>query len=216
MTRPLAFTGIVAVVLWLAGMAVGLTLSPPEKYMADLVRIMFVHVPVAWAAMATFTVTLVAAIGWLSTHKWGWDHLLEATLEVGVVMGVLLSVQGSVWGYPTWGTWWTWDPRLTSVAVMVLSFMGILALRSFVDDPDKRASWSAAASVLAWGSVPFTYFCVKVMNSLHQRQTPWGAMHPEMLQALLINTGTIGALTVWLLVARFRVARADLQRELAP
>lgn len=215
MSRNLLVGGAIAVLLQAGGMVAGLTLSPPEAYMSELVRIMFVHVPVAWAAMATFTVTLVASIAWLSTRRWGWDHLLEASLEVGVMLGILLSVQGSVWGYPTWGTWWTWDPRLTSVAVMVLSFLGILALRAFVDDPDKRASWSAAAAILAWGSVPFTYFCVKVMNSLHQKQTPWDAMHPDMLRALLLNTGTVTILTVWMLVARYRIARADLRRELA-
>jgi len=216
MSRTLAVVGVLAVLLWVLGMVVGLTLAPAEMHMRNLVRIMFVHVPVAWAAMATFTVTLVASIGWLATKRWGWDHLLDASLEVGVLLGVLLSLQGSVWAYPTWGTWWTWDPRLTSVAVMVLSFLGILALRSFVDDPEKRASWSATASILAWGSVPFTYFCVKVMNSLHQTQTPWGGMHPDMLRALLFNTATVTLLTVWMLVARYRIARAELARELAP
>ncbi len=214
MTLGMRVSGGVAVLLWVLGMAAGLTLAPPEEHMSDLVRIMFVHVPVAWAAMATFTVALVASVGWLATHRWGWDHLLDASLEVGVLLGVLLSVQGSVWGYPTWGTWWTWDPRLTSVAVMVLSFLGILALRAFVDEPEKRASWSAAASILAWGSVPFTYFCVKVMNSLHQKQTPWGAMHPDMLKALLLNTATITLLTVWMLMARYQLARTELRREL--
>lgn len=214
MTLGMRVSGGVAVLLWVLGMAAGLTLAPPEEHMSDLVRIMFVHVPVAWAAMATFTVALVASVGWLATHRWGWDHLLDASLEVGVLLGVLLSIQGSVWGYPTWGTWWTWDPRLTSVAVMVLSFLGILALRAFVDEPEKRASWSAAASILAWGSVPFTYFCVKVMNSLHQKQTPWGAMHPDMLKALLLNTATITLLTVWMLMARYQLARTELRREL--
>jgi heme exporter protein C len=216
MSRAMLVSGAVAAGLWLLGMAVGLVLSPAEQHMSDLVRIMFVHVPVAWAAMATFTVALVASVGWLATRRWGWDHLLDASLEVGVLLGILLSFQGAVWGYPTWGTWWTWDPRLTSVAVMVLSFLGILALRSFVDDPEKRASWSAAASILAWGSVPFTYFSVKVMNSLHQKQTPWGAMDPDMLKALLVNTATVSLLTAWMLAARYQVARAELRREMDP
>jgi heme exporter protein C len=215
MSRWMLILGGVSTTLWFAGLGVGLLLSPPEQYMRDLVRIMFVHVPAAWGAMATFTVALVASIGWLAGHRWGWDHLLEASLEVGVVLGILLSIQGSIWGYPSWGTWWTWDPRLTSVAVMVLSFLGILALRLFVDDPEKRATWSATASILAWGSVPFTYFCVKVMNSLHQKQTPWGAMDPDMLTALLVNTATMTLLTAWMLAARYQVARRELERELA-
>lgn len=197
------------------GLWAGLVFAPEDAKMGALARILYVHVPVAWVAMLLLTVTFVSSILWLTRREWRWDFLQEATMEVGVVMGILLTVQGSIWAKPTWNTWWAWDPRLTSVAVMVLTFVGILALRAFVDEPVKRATWSATASIIGWVNVPFVYLCVKWMRSLHQTQTPWGSMDPRMLQVLLFNTVVVSILCTWMVAVRYGIAARERAKEMA-
>ena len=128
--------------------------------MGDVQRIMYVHVPTAWNAMLALTFAFVCAVLSLWRGSWQWDTRLEAALEVGVVLSALLCMQGAIWAKPTWGVWWDWDPRLTTTAVMVFAFAGILALRQFVDDPVKRAIWSAVATIIAFVDVPIVYFSV--------------------------------------------------------
>ena len=93
---------------------------------------------------------------------------------MGVVFGALLCMLGAIWARPTWGVCWDWDPRLTTTAVLVLAFMGNLALRRFVDDPVKRAVWSAVAAIIADVDVPIMWFSVKWWNTLHQMQSTPG------------------------------------------
>ena len=202
--------------LFAAGCTLGILWAPREQFMGDVQRIMYVHVPTAWNTLLVFTSTFVAAVQWLRTRNWKWDYLIEASIETGVVLGALLAVQGSIWAKPTWGVWWTWDPRLTSVAVMVLSFLGIAALRSFVDDPEKRATWSATASVLAWVNVPFVYLCVKWMRSLHQVQSTPSTVDPDMVIVLRTNAFAVLFLAIFWVASRWRIARRRRALELAP
>ncbi len=133
----------------LVGSYYGLAVAPPEHYMGEVQRIMYVHVPTAWNWMLAVLFTLGAAIAYLFTSDFKWDARVEAGLEVGALLGFLLCCQGAIWAKPTWGVWWDWDPRLTSTAVLLCSFAGILALRRFVDDPAKRATLCAVAAILA-------------------------------------------------------------------
>src|SRR5574341_1450719 len=117
--------------LW--GSVWGLFFAPQERYMGEVQRIMYVHVPTALHALLALTLAFVCALVFLLRGGWQWDARLEATMEVGVALATLLCMQGSLWAKPTWGVWWDWDPRLTTTAVLVLAFAGILALRRFVD-----------------------------------------------------------------------------------
>src|SRR5258706_546805 len=120
-----------------------------------------------WLAIAL----LAAAVVFLYGGDHDWDARMEASIEVGVVLAFLLCCQGAIWAKPTWGVWWDWDPRLTTTAVLLFAFLGILALRKFVDDPHRRAMWSAVATIIAYVDVPIVYFSVKWWNSLHQQQS---------------------------------------------
>lgn len=193
----------------------GLVVAPPDKYMGDVARIMYVHVPTAWTALLCFTVAFVVSIGWLVRGTWRWDSLQEALIEVGVVLGVLLIAQGSIWARPTWGVWWDWDPRLTTSAVLVLAFGGILALRAFVDDPKRRATWTAVASVVAFVDVPIVYFSVRWWRSLHQVQSSPETVDSPMVLALRINAVAFLLVGTWLVMRRYRVARRRNEAELA-
>jgi heme exporter protein C len=194
----------------------GLFKAPAETYMGDVQRIMYVHVPTAWNAMLAFTFAFVCAVASLLRGGYRWDARLEASMEVGVVLASLLCMQGAIWAKPTWGVWWDWDPRLTTTAVLVLAFAGIIALRSFVDDPARRAVWSAVAAIVAYVDVPIVYFSVKWWNSLHQMQSTPETVSKAFHWPLRINAFGILFLMWGLIALRSRIATLRLERQLAP
>ena len=202
--------------LLFVGSAWGLFKAPPEVFMGEVQRIMYVHVPTAWNAMLALTYAFGCALAFLFTNDWKWDSRLEAALEMGVVLSLLLCTQGAIWAKPTWGVWWDWDPRLTTTAVMVFAFGGILALRAFVEDPARRAVWSAVACVIAFADVPIVYSSVKWWNSLHQAQSTPETVSKAFHWPLRINA--VGILFLWtgLVGLRARTATLRLHGEIAP
>jgi heme exporter protein C len=210
-----ALAGLGAVLL-LWGSAWGLFLAPREEYMGDVQRIMYVHVPTAWNALLALTFAFVCALAVLWRGDFRWDARLEASTEAGVVLSGLLCLQGAIWAKPTWGVWWDWDPRLTTTAVMVFAFGGILALRHFVDDPVKRAVWSAVAVIVAYVDVPIVYFSVKWWNSLHQVQSTPATVSTAFHWPLRINAFGVLFLTTGLGLLRARVAEMRREDEMAP
>lgn len=208
--------GALGVFLLAVGSWIGLFVAPADRFMGDIQRIMYVHVPSAWTTMVCFTVSLVAALGWVygvvrpakdGQRSWGWDDALEASIEVGVMFGALLVVQGMIWAKPTWGVYWTWDPRLTTVAVMELMFVAVLALRSFVDEPVRRATWSAVTTLVAYVNVPLVYFSVQWWSSLHQVQSTKDSIDPEIWRPLGINAFAFLFIGIAFIALRTRVAQ---------
>ncbi|MGH9459375.1 MAG: cytochrome c biogenesis protein CcsA [Thermoanaerobaculia bacterium] len=207
---------LAGILLLAAGSWWGLFRAPAEVFMGDVYRIFYIHVPTAWNAMLALTFTFVAALFYLITGRWQWDARLEAGIEVGVLLSFLLCVQGAIWAKPTWGVWWDWDPRLTTMAILLFAFLGILALRRFVDDPVRRATWSAVATVIAFVDVPIVYFSVRWWNSLHQVQSTPETVSPEFHWPLRANAFAILFLMGGWIAIRSRLATARLRDELGP
>lgn len=206
---------LTGVAMLLFGSWAGLFVAPPEKFMGDVQRIMYVHVPTAWNWMLAVLFSLYCAIAFLFRNDMKWDARLEAGLEVGALLAFLLCCQGSIWAKPTWGVWWDWDPRLTTTAVLLFATLGILALRNFVEDPMKRAVWSSVATIIASVDLPIVYFSVKWWNSLHQVQsTPQTVSSPFHLP-LRVNAFGVLFLMIGFIMVRTRIAAARLERELA-
>jgi len=203
-----------ALLLW--GSYWGLFLAPAEAYMGDVQRIMYVHVPTAWNAMLALTFAFACALLSLFRGDPVWDARLEGALEVGVTLSALLCMQGAIWAKPTWGVWWDWDPRLTTTAVLVFAFGAILALRQFVDDPVKRATWSAVAAIIAYADVPIVYFSVKWWNSLHQTQSSPETVSRAFHWPLRINAFGMLFLMSGLISLRSRLALLRREEETAP
>lgn len=214
---PLPYVlGAVGLALLLWGSTWGLSFAPRETFMGDVQRIMYIHVPTAWNAMLALTFAFGCALLSLWRGGWKWDARLEGALEVGVVLSALLCMQGSIWAKPTWGVWWDWDPRLTTTAVLVFAFAGILVLRQLVEDPVRRAAWSAVATVIAFVDVPIVYFSVRWWNSLHQLQSTPETVSSSFHWPLRINAFGVLFL-MWAFIAlRSRVAALRLRGELAP
>lgn len=202
--------------LMLAGSYFGIFVAPPEHFMGEVQRIMYVHVPTAWMALLALTFSFVFAIAYLFTTGWKWDARMEASIEVGTILGFLLCCQGAIWAKPTWGVWWDWDPRLTTTAILLLAFLGITALRRFVDDPGRRATWSAVATIIAYVDVPIVYYSVRWWNSLHQLQSSPATVSKQFHLPLRLNAFGVLFLMTGFVMMRTRIASARLDHELAP
>ncbi|MEQ1565487.1 MAG: cytochrome c biogenesis protein CcsA [Myxococcota bacterium] len=212
--HPLGVAGLLLVV---AGNVVGLTFAPRERFMGEVGRIMYVHVPAAWVAMICFALAAGFAVAFLMTGRRWWDSAMEASAEVGVLTGMLLLLLGAIFARPTWGVWWSWDPRLTSSSVMTLSFVGVLLLRGIVRDSDRRATWSAIATILAGVNVPIVYMSVKWWASLHQMQSETAkgsAIAPEMRWVMYLNFWALLFLCIWFLARRYRLSEARAEAEM--
>ncbi len=205
--------GLLGLGLLLVGSYFGLFVAPAERYMGQVQRIMYVHVPCAWIAMVCYTAAFVFAVIGLWNGKPRWDARTTGAIEVGAVLNALLLVQGSIWARATWGVWWDWDVRLTTSLVMLLLFAGVLALRSFVDDSDRRATWTAVATIVAFVDVPLVYFCVRWWRSLHQTQSTPETVSPAMVLPLRLNAIAILLIAIWLIAQRAKLERERLRKE---
>ncbi len=199
---PAAALGLLSV-----GIYLGLWAAPPDRMMGDVYRIMFIHVPAAWLTLVAYTVTFAASIWYLWRSDARADALAEASSEVGVVLNVILLVTGSIWGKPTWGVWWTWDPRLTAAAIMAFAFAGYLAMRSLVEDNERRATWAAVVAMVIYADIPFVWMSVQRWNTLHQLQSSPETVAAPMVLALRVNAFAFLALYLWFTRLRYEVAR---------
>lgn len=190
--------------LLIAGCFWGLLFAPAEVFMGDVYRIFYIHVPTAWNGLLLLTAAFACAIMYLLKGDLRWDDRLEATMEAGVVLSALLTIQGSIWARPTWGVWWNWDPRLTTTAILVFAFAGILALRTSLKEPRRRAMVTSVATIVAAADVPLVYFSVRFWNSLHQIQSS-----PETVSAAFVWPLRVNAIAVLILMGGLISIRAE-------
>jgi heme exporter protein C len=142
-----------------------------------------------------------------------WDRIAAASAEIGVLFTALAIALGSLWGKPVWGTWWTWDPRLTTTAVLLLIYVGYLAIRRITDNPTRRARWSAVIGIVGFVDVPIVHLSVVWWRSLHQGPTVFRLGGPEihgtMLLALLVGVAAFTIVYAYLMTVRLRVGRLE-------
>ncbi|MBI2082142.1 MAG: cytochrome c biogenesis protein CcsA [Deltaproteobacteria bacterium] len=191
----------------------GLRVAPPDALMGDVYRILFVHVPAAWMAMLFFFLSFIGSIGYLIKRKNSWDQWAESTAEIGLVLTGLTLVLGSIWGKPTWGVWWTWDPRLTTTALLLIMYSGYLMIRKLISDPERRPKISAAIGLLTFLNVPIVYMSVKWWRSLHQVQSSPQTMDPVMVLPLRLGALALLAVCLFFLIVRLKIAKERAVRE---
>lgn len=198
--KLLGAVSALATVAWLGGAFLGLRWAPPDRFMGEVQRIMYVHVPIVWICMFALAVNFLASVWWLvSGARWA-DELAEAVAEAGVWFGVFGVLTGSLWGRATWGVWWSWDPRMISVTAMLIFYGAYLVVRvAFSHRPWVRFA-SAALAVSVSAVLPVVWFSVKWWASLHQLQSDATTMDPSMRLVLLWNLaatfGVFGSLVL--------------------
>jgi heme exporter protein C len=205
--------GIAALALFLVGSFVGLFVVPADGMQGDIQRLMYVHVPAAWLAFLSFFVVFLMSVLYLIQRDLRWDRIAQSSAEIGVVFTVLTLALGSMWGKPTWGVWWTWDPRLTTTAIMLAIYVGYLAIRSFADDPDKRARWAAIVGIIGFANVPIVYLSVIWWRTLHQPPSSPRSVSPEILWTLMFNLAAFTVIYVYLMLRRVRLAKLEGELE---
>jgi len=211
-----AGVAVLGLVLLISGAWYGLSVAPPDREMGNVQRIMYVHVPAQWMALMAVTLNFFCSVAYLFRPGWAKDALAEASAEVGLFFGAVGLVLGSIWGKPTWGVYWSWDPRLTSEAILLVAYAGYLALRRFIDDAERRAVWSAVVGIIIAVDIPIIWFSVRWWRSLHQMQSSPSTVDPDMVRALRWNAFAFLALWLVFLSSRYLIARARTQREVAP
>jgi heme exporter protein C len=195
-SRFLAFTA--RVLPWLTGaaaiaLAAGLYLAanaPDDYQQGATVKIMFIHVPSAWLAMAIWGLMSVAALGTLVWRHPLADVAAKAATPIGAAFTLLCLLTGSLWGRPMWGTYWVWDARLTSVLLLLLMYLGLLALWRTVDDPSRAGRAAAILTLVGAVNLPIIKFSVDWWNTLHQPASvvrlAGPAIHPSILTPLMV------------------------------
>jgi heme exporter protein C len=207
---------LLALGLLVWGAYLGLVWAPPDREMGDVQRIMYIHVPAMEMSLLAMTLNFVCCVAYLFRPRWTTDSLAEAFAEVGLFFGAYGLVLGSIWGKPTWGTYWTWDPRLTSMAVGLAAYAGYLSLRRFVDDAERRAVWSAVVGIIIAVDVPIIYLSVRWWRSLHQMQSSPMTVDAAMVRVLRWNFVAFFVLFIVFVTARYAIALARREREVAP
>lgn len=217
LANPTRFLALAQRILpWLAALtavlfAVGLTMSftsEGDYQQGDTVRIMYIHVPAAWLSMMCYSVMALSAIGTLV-----WRHPLadvshKAAAPLGAAFTLVALATGSLWGKPMWGTWWVWDARLTSVFVLFLMYLGLIALNRAMDDPSRAARVSAVLILVGFVNIPIIKFSVDWWNTLHQPASVIRMDGPtvdaEFLWPLLVMAGAFTVLFFCLHIAAMR------------
>jgi heme exporter protein C len=210
---------VTAILGWLSalalasGLILGLLVAPREVIQGNVQRIMYVHVPSVWVAYLAFGVVFVASIAYLWKRAAGADRLAHASAEVGVVFTGITIASGAIWGKPTWGTWWTWDARITSVAILFVMYAGYLLVRAMIDDPERGARYAAVLGIVAALDIPLVHFSVYWWRTLHQPPSivkPGPATMPGIiLVALLVNFAAFTILYLYFVTKRVGLLRAQ-------
>lgn len=205
--------GVLALVAMLAGSYVGLAVVPADAAQGNVQRLMYVHVPAAWLAFLAFFIVFVMSVLYLIQRDERWDRVAASSAEIGVVFTVVTLLLGMMWGKPTWGVFWTWDPRLTTTAILLAIYVGYGALRSFADDGEKRARWSAIVGVIGFANVPIVYMSVTWWRTLHQPPSSPRSVSPDILWTLMLNLAAFTIVYVYLMVRRIRFAKLEGELE---
>lgn len=155
-----------AVAVWASLLYAGtaINLAGDEQYAQ---RIFYFHIGVCVAALWGFAMSVIGSIGYLFTRKLEWDRMAHASVEVGTIFGFGILISGSIWAKPTWNTYWTWDPRLTTATITVLIYVAYILFRNGLDEPHLRARFASIYALFAFLSVPLTYYSARIWRSIH-------------------------------------------------
>lgn len=198
--------------LAVVGMYMAVLYAPTERTMGQAQRIFYVHVPAAWVGFLAFGVVFVASVGYLWTRRRSFDLAAHASTEVGLVFTTLAIVSGSVWGRAAWGTWWTWDPRLTTTFMLWFVYAVALMVRAYGGSGNQSGRFAAVLGIVGFLDIPLIHLSVLWWRSMHplpvvvRAEGLGSGLHPAMLQALLVN---VAAFTL-LYAALFGIRRAQL------
>lgn len=217
--KPLKVLMLLSAVLFLASLGMIFLYAPLEAVMNYVQKIFYFHISTAWVGMLGFIVASIAGIIYLVTKDLKWDVVSLAAVEISLVFFLIAIVSGSIWARPTWGTWWTWDARLTTAAILEMIYVAYLMLRQGIEDPERRARFGAVYTLVGGLSVPVTFFSIRLWQTIHpavigtqsaQAQGGFG-MTPPMLHTMFFGLLTFSVIFITLLWFRIRMGRLAME-----
>lgn len=214
--------------LWLTGLGLlGLAtvyvlaqgFTPLEVRQGAAQKIFYIHAPAAWAALMAFVLVGLSSIIYLWLKDPRVDLFAEASAEIGLVFSLVMLTTGPLWGKPIWGTWWTWDARLTFTLFLFFLFVGYRALRGAIAEPAERARFSAVVGILGMLLVPFVHVSVYLFRTLHPEpvllKPSAPSMPPEMLRTLLVSMAVFTVLYLGFVTTRYGLGLVAQAKEAA-
>lgn len=217
--RLIPYCVAVAVIATIVGLTIGLLIAPSDHQQGESYRIIFIHVPAAWMSMIIYlAVAFWAAIGLIFNARLASMFAL-ALAPTGALMTFIALWTGSLWGKPTWGTYWVWDARLTSELILLFLYLGFLSLHASIEDTRKADRSAAVLAIVGVVNIPIIYFSVKWWNTLHQGAsvslTKAPTMATQMLTGMLIMTVAFWAYSFALSFYRCRTLILERERHTA-
>lgn len=165
--RTLQILNIVSLLLLAAATWMSLFYAPTEAVMGAVQRVFYFHVATAWVGMIGFIFAAAAGVIYLWKKDMKWDKIGLTAVEISLVFFFITIVLGSIWARPAWGTWWTWEPRLTTAAILQMIYVAYLLLRQGIEDPERRARFGAVYTIVGGLSVPITFISIRIFRTIH-------------------------------------------------
>jgi len=206
--RMIPWFAIPAALLFIAGFYIGFFRAPTDFQQGDAYRIMFIHVPAAWMGMLLYVLmAFYAGIGWAFNARLS-SMMASSISTTGALFTFISLATGSLWGKPTWGTWWVWDARLTSTLILLFLYIGFISLQAAIDEPKRADRAGAVLAIVGVVNVPIIYFSVQWWNTLHQGATirilGKPSIAPIMLTAMLTLLAACWLYSIAISLARLR------------
>jgi heme exporter protein C len=214
--------GTLALLFIVAGLYLAFQ-APPDAYQGEVQRIMYLHIPSIITAYVCYFIVFVGSCLYLWKREKRDDILARSAAEVAVLFTALTIIEGSIWGRPTWGVWWTWDARLTFTAILLMIFVGYMMLRSLIEDEERAAVSGAIVAIIGALDIPLIHMSVYWWRTLHQPPSimrpdklPWETVKWPLLLPVLVNIVALVLLALYLLSLRFRLGETEerIKREM--
>lgn len=185
--------------------------TPEEAQMGAVQKVFYFHVAAAWAGMLSFVIAAVAGALYLAKRELRWDWLSLASIEVGLMFGLAAILSGMIWAQPIWNTWWVWEPRLTTTAIMELIYLAYFILRGALNTPEAKARLGAVYAIVSVITVPLTFFSIRLYRTIHPVVFVSGGstaftMSPRMWTAFIVSLAAFTVLLAALIWNRTRLA----------
>jgi heme exporter protein C len=207
------FLIVSTIVAFTFGLYFSLLQSPPDYIQGDSMRIMYVHVPSAWFALMAYTILAGSSVLWFITRNPIFSIIARSIAQIGMIFTLISLVTGSIWGKPTWGVWWVWDARLTSMLLLFFLYLAYIFLWQSITNKDLASKISAALAIVGFVNIPIIKFSVDWWNTLHQPATISKLSSPSidisMMVPLFIMTLATFLFLVTVFFIRLRIEILD-------
>ena len=210
--KPLKTLTYLSILLVLLAFLMVIFYAPVELNMGMVQKVFYFHVSAAWLGMLAFLVAAISGILFLSKKNLLYDHIAASSVEIGLLFTAIANFTGMIWARPIWNTWWTWDPRLTTMTIMAFTYIAFILLRRGIDEPYKKARFGAIYALVGFVSVPITFFSARLLRTIHPIIIGGGssemAMTSRMYQTMAAGLVAFTLLFVVLVWQRTRLAEA--------